>query len=100
MIIVSGKVEISDPVAVLRLKPAMEAQIAATRDEEGCIDYSYAVDVLSPTTIRVLEYWQSWEALEAHFRMPHMDAWRAALAEAGIVSRDLQAAETALVRDV
>ena len=100
MIIVSGKVEIEDAGAIERLKPAMEAQIAATKEEEGCIEYSYAVDVLSPTTIRVLEYWQSWEALEAHFQMPHMEAWRAALMDAGIVSRELQAAETALVREV
>ena len=100
MIIVSGHVVLEDAAAVEKLRPAMEAQLTASRAEDGCIDYTYAVDVLDPKIIRVLEYWESWDALKVHFTQPHMAPWRDALKEAGIVSRNLQAAETALVREV
>ena len=89
MIIVSGKVR-TRPGTIETVRVEMEAVITATRGEEGCIDYSYGVDVLDADVIIVLEYWQSWAALETHFKAPHMGPWHEALGRAGIVSRDLR----------
>lgn len=70
----------------------MTLMIEETRKEEGCLEYSYAIDVLTPDRLVVLEYWESWEALDAHFEARHMKNWRAALGSAGKISRDITAA--------
>ncbi len=82
------------------VRSAAAAQIAASRAEGGCIDYTYAIDVVDPQIMRVLERWQSWEALEAHFKQPHMDAWRAALADVKFLERVIRAHETGETRDL
>ena len=73
------------------VRSAAEAQIAASNAEEGCIIYSYALDVVDPTIMRVFEKWKSWEALDEHFKQPHMDKWRAALSDVKFVERSIQA---------
>jgi len=100
MIIVEGFVRMENPGDFEKVRVAAEAQIAASKAEGGCIDYTYAIDVLDPSIMRVLERWQSWEALEAHFKEPHMDAWRLALADVKFLERDLRAHETSETREV
>lgn len=99
MVIVSGKVKVK-PGALDKVRDVMEATIKATREEAGCIDYSYGVDVLDPNTIVILEYWESQEALTAHFTQPHMGPWMKALGEAGIISRDVRSFEIASERQL
>lgn len=89
MIIVSGTLKV-EPGALDKVRNEMEANIRATRDEEGCIYYSYGVDVLDPDTIIILEYWENWETLQAHGAQPHMAVWGKALSAAGMVSRNLR----------
>lgn len=100
MIIVEGHVRMESAGDFERVRTAAEAQIAASKAEGGCIDYTYAIDVLDPCIMRVLERWQSWAALEAHFKEPHMNAWRAALADVKFLERSLRAHEVAETRDV
>lgn len=88
MIIVAGTVVLK-PGTLDALKPDAERMIEASRDEPGCRVYSYGIDVLDPTVIRVYEEWESREHLEAHFRTDHMTVWRSRLAEIGIESRDI-----------
>ncbi|MEL7487756.1 MAG: putative quinol monooxygenase, partial [Pseudomonadota bacterium] len=83
--------------ALEALRPAMEAMIAASRAEPGCIDYRYGLDVSAPNEMVVVEYWEDWAALEAHFETPHMADWRAALAGV-VVSRDIKACEAGPVK--
>jgi quinol monooxygenase YgiN len=99
VIIVSGKVK-AKPGALNQVRGAMETVINATRQEEGCIDYSYGVDILDTDTILVLEYWESWEVLKEHFTQPHMAVWVAALGDAGIVSRDIKFIEAGEEKDL
>ena len=79
MVIVMGTVRV-DPDAVQRLRPAMEAMMAASRAEDGCLTYAYALDLLEPGLVRVSELWTDRASLEAHFKTAHMATWRAALA--------------------
>ena len=64
------------PVKALdRARSLMRAVIEATLAEPGCRAYSYAEDVAEPGLFRVMEQWDSREALSAHFATPHMKAW-------------------------
>lgn len=42
--------------------------IAASREEEGCVAYNWAVDPLAPGLMHVYEEWESEQALLNHFR--------------------------------
>jgi quinol monooxygenase YgiN len=93
MILVVGTVRVPDG-AFESAKTAMEAQIAATREEDGCIRYAYAQDVLDPNVMHVSEAWRDRDALKAHFSAPHMATWRAATAGIGFTDRNLRIYET------
>lgn len=100
MIIVEGYVRMAEVGDFEKVRNAAEAQIAASRAEGGCIDYTYAIDVLDPQIMRVLERWTSWDVLEAHFEQPHMSVWRAALADVKFLERSLRAHEVTETRDI
>ncbi len=100
MIIVEGYVRLVDAGDFDRVRTAAEAQINASRAEGGCIDYTYAIDVLDPCIMRVLERWKSWDALETHFQQPHMIPWRDALADIKFAERSLRAHEVSETRDI
>jgi quinol monooxygenase YgiN len=88
MILVIGTIRA--PVeAMERLREPMAAVVAASRAEDGCVDYAYGADMLDPGLIRVSEAWRDRAALDAHFTAPHMDAWRAARASLGVGERHL-----------
>jgi quinol monooxygenase YgiN len=70
-------------------RPAMQRMILGSRTEPGCIEYSYAQDVLDAGLIHVTEVWSDRAALDAHFRSPHIADWRASWAALGIGERNL-----------
>ena len=70
-------------------RPVMQRMISGSRAEPGCIDYSYAQDVLDAGLIHVTEVWSDRAALDAHFRSPHIADWRASWAALGIGDRNL-----------
>lgn len=47
--------------------------LAATRREEGCIQYDLLEEKANPTDFTFVERWASQEALDAHFQMPHFE---------------------------
>lgn len=57
-----------------------KANIAAVKAEPGCLEYYPTVDFeteieiqhKAPLTVTIVEQWQSIQALEEHFTMPHM----------------------------
>jgi quinol monooxygenase YgiN len=89
MIIVAGTFRV-EPDKMDALRPHAQAVIAATRQEPGCIVYSFAEDLAEPGLIRIYEEWRSRDDLNEHGRAPHMAPWRAALAEFGASGRDLK----------
>ncbi|MEL6661721.1 MAG: putative quinol monooxygenase [Pseudomonadota bacterium] len=100
MIIVEGYVRLADPADLDRVRTAAEAQITASRAEADNLDYTYAVDLNDPAVMRVLERWQSWDALEAHFKEPHMTVWRDALADIKFEERVIRAHHVSETRDL
>ena len=86
MIVVIGTIRA--PVdAMEKLRAPMAAVVAASRAEDGCIDYAYGWDVLDPGLIRVSEVWRDQAALDRHVKTPHMDPWRAVRTELGVGER-------------
>lgn len=96
MIIVAGTVRV-EPSKIDVARVEMEKMIAASRAEDGCIDYSYSVDVLDPSVVHVFEAWRDRTALQRHFGMPHLTAWRAAWTAIGVSDRNLQMYEISAV---
>src|SRR5690242_1488129 len=96
-VIIAGTVRVP-PENVERFKPHMAAMLAASRAEDGCVVYSYAVDVEDPGLIRVFEAWRDQAALDAHFKTPHLAEWRAAWPEFGVTDRRLVAYDVAAER--
>lgn len=92
MLIILGTIRLP-PENLAAARPVMEAMAKASRAEEGCIDYAYAEDVFEPGLIRVSEVWRDRAALDAHFRQPHLAAWRAAWPDLAISDRRLFAYE-------
>jgi quinol monooxygenase YgiN len=54
----------------------MEAVIAGSRAEPGCLAYHYAEDFFTPGLFRVLEIFADEAALEAHRASAHFQTWR------------------------
>lgn len=71
-------------------RAAFEAMITASREEEGCIDYGYAVDVLDPSVLRITEKWVDEAALAYHFQTPHMAAFQRTLARLDLTINDVK----------
>ncbi len=89
MVVVIGTIRLA-PGAVNRARPAMAQMIAASRAEDGCIAYSYAEDILDAGLVRVTELWRDQAALDRHFTLPHLTAWRATWPDLGISDRALR----------
>lgn len=96
-VIIAGTVRVP-PANLPSLKPHMEAMLAASRAEDGCLTYSYAEDVAEPGLIRVFEAWRDQAAIDVHFGTAHMAAWRAAWPAFGVSDRQIFAYEIASQR--
>lgn len=80
MLIVAAEALVEEG-AIDRVRDALRSMEEETRKEAGCVTYAFCVDVNAPTTLRIFERWESMEALQAHFKTPHMAAFGKALGE-------------------
>jgi quinol monooxygenase YgiN len=96
-LIIAGTVRVP-PDNLERFRPHMLAMLAASRAEDGCLEYAYAEDVAEPGLIRVYEAWRDQAAIDAQLKQPQMAVWRASWAEFGVSDRKLIAYETASER--
>jgi quinol monooxygenase YgiN len=51
----------------------------ASRAEPGCHTYVFTQELSDPSKLRILELWESMDALEEHFKLPHMARFSKAL---------------------
>jgi quinol monooxygenase YgiN len=93
-ILVAGTVRVP-PAALEAFRPHMLEMLAASRAEDGCIDYAYGLDVGEPGLVRVFELWRDRAALDAHFQTEHLARWRAAWPQFGVSDRRLTVYEIA-----
>ncbi len=67
----------------------MQKVIAASRKEAGCLEYSYAEDILDPGLIHITERWADQVAFDDHFASNHLAEWCGAWKNLGICDRKL-----------
>ena len=99
MIIVNGTVRFGDG-EIDRLRDGMKANILATRAEDGCEHYAYAVDVADPNLLHVSERWRDEAAIDAHMATPHMGEFMAAVGASRIEAMSIKAYEASFLRTV
>jgi quinol monooxygenase YgiN len=79
-------------LASIRIKAGRRAEfigifksnVAAVREEKGCLEYRPTVDmdtgfplqVLDENVVTIIEKWENLEALRAHLKAPHMLDYR------------------------
>jgi len=83
MIIVTGTARFGEG-EIERLRGAFATNIEATRAEDGCEHYAYAVDVSDPNLLHISERWRDGSAIEAHMAAPHMATFMGVLGKAKI----------------
>jgi quinol monooxygenase YgiN len=71
MVVVNGKVQ-TTRADIDALRDAIAVMEKASRAEEGCVDYTFSVEVNDPDVLRITEKWDNVEALIAHMATPHM----------------------------
>jgi quinol monooxygenase YgiN len=99
MIIVTGTARFGEG-EIERLKPALEANIKATRAEAGCARYSYAVDILDPNLLHIAEEWSDEDAVSEHMAAAHMAELMAAVGAAKLESISINAYEAHFLKTV
>jgi quinol monooxygenase YgiN len=99
MIALAGSIRVA-PGRRADALPHLEAIVRATRNEPGCVSYSFAFDVLDDHLVRIFEVFRDADALKAHRASPHMATWRSVWAEAGIGDRDMAEYDIAAMRKI
>ncbi len=79
MIVVNAIIE-STAANIAAMQAAIATMENKSRAEDGCYDYTFSVELNNPDVLRITEKWESMEALAAHFAMPHMADFQAAMA--------------------
>lgn len=89
MIVIAGTIRMPGAITDAALD-SLEKMMAASRAEDGCIDYTFARDICDPSVIVLFERWRDDEALAAHNASPHMAAFRETMAANPPAARDLR----------
>ncbi len=63
-----------------KLYQALDAMVAPTRSEPGCVNYDLHRLASDPTVFVLYEGWQSEEDLSAHMQLPHFKSMEAEIA--------------------
>ena len=79
MIVVNAVITATEDT-IAAMKEAIAIMETASRAEPGCHDYTFSVELNNPNVLRITEKWQSMDDLNAHFAMPHMADFQAAMA--------------------
>lgn len=87
-VVVSGTFRLPD-LTLPEARDSMARIIAASRAEEGCIEYAFGLDVAERGLVRVYEEWKSAEVLAEHFASAHMQTWREERERLGMTERNI-----------
>lgn len=71
MLVIAGTIPI-DPTKHAEATAAVSDMMRDTLEEPGCHAYQFSFAADDPSKLCIFEEWDSQEALDAHFAMPHM----------------------------
>jgi len=89
MLVIAGHIRM-DPAKVSEARAASAVMMEATRKEEGCHAYTFSSDLEDDGVFHVFEHWESQEALDSHFKSPHMADFQKVMAGFGIQEMSLK----------
>ena len=87
MIVVNAIVK-STQEDIVALQGAISTMETESRKEEGCLDYTFSVELNDSSVIRITEKWRTLDDLKAHFEMPHMAEFQAVMGQHPPVSME------------
>ena len=96
MLVIAGHIR-PDPSKVSEASAAAVVMMEATLEEEGCHAYKFSADLEDDGVFQVFEHWESQEALDAHFKAPHMADFQKAMPGFGIQEMAVQRYEISKV---
>ncbi|MGD9602191.1 MAG: putative quinol monooxygenase [Gammaproteobacteria bacterium] len=70
MIIILGSIRLEDAAECERVRHALAARAARSRQDAGNLAYAFAVNVEDPTEIQLVERWEDEASLHAHLAIP------------------------------
>lgn len=79
------------PDRILEVRPHLKSLVEITYRTDGCIAYDVAEDPFDPGLIRFSELWPDRESLARHLQAPHIEPWRAAARNCGLLDRKFTA---------
>ena len=99
MIVVVGRVR-TDAAKRAELIRIGTAVATASRGEDGCIAYGVHEALDAPNEFMFVEEWRDDDALQAHFKTPHIAEFMAAIPDAIVGAPDVKFHEVASSRDL
>lgn len=76
------------PERIPEVLPHLKTLVETTRLRDGCIAYDATVDPFDAGLIRFTELWPDQASLDRHLRAPHIDPWRSAVVDCGLIDRE------------
>jgi quinol monooxygenase YgiN len=80
--------------------PHLKALVDATQSHDGCIAYDVAADPFDAGLIRFSELWPDHASLERHLQAPHIEPWRKAVVECGMIAKEFMVYDVANAREL
>lgn len=88
------------PDRIAEVLPHLKTLVEATYKNDGCIAYDVAEDPFDFGLIRFSELWPDQVSLDNHLIAPHIEPWRAAAKQCGLIDREFTAYEISKYRAV
>ena len=89
MIQINGKIRMGADASPEAMD-ALIKMVRVSREEDGCLDYTFAQDLADPDTLILYERWRDQEALQAHMASAHMAEFQKTMAANPPKSRDIR----------
>jgi quinol monooxygenase YgiN len=98
-VIVAGYVKVAprDREALVKV---LQAHVPRVQSKDGCIAYTFAVDVMDPDMVRMSEAWRDRQSLERHLADDEFQAVQKQLVHIEFVGRSVQRYDVSSVTDI
>ena len=99
MLVIAGTITI-DPAKLEEAKQAATIMMAETHKEPGNAQYVFSGSFSDGGVVHIFEEWESQEALDFHFKTPHMAEFQAKVGSLGVKDMKLKKYEVASIGSV
>ena len=89
MLVIAGTITI-DPAKLEDAKQAAAIMMAETHKEPGNAEYVFSASLSEDGVVHIFEEWESQEALDLHFKSPHMAEFQKKMGSFGVKGMSVQ----------